>query len=135
MQDTTSVAPICDPPKMELPQMTERILLVLPPSPLIDCAKAALKTMVGLLYKTVVMPERARSRVSIGGWRAKSTRGLQLDRIGLTFGRWLLSGLSETLIRCLSMTTAVGGVPLHNVVLGHNWGETGAAQRSARIQN
>lgn len=97
MQDTPSVAPICDPPKMELPQMTGRILLVLPPSPLIDCAKAALKTIVGLLYKTVVMPERARSRVSIGGWRARSTRGLQLDRIGLTFGRWLLSGLSETL--------------------------------------
>ena len=41
-------------PKVEFFQMAHRILLVLPPSPLPNCAQAAFKAIVRLLYKAVV---------------------------------------------------------------------------------
>ena len=48
------------------PQTTERTLLVLPLSPLIDCAKAVLKTIVGLLYRTAICQRTG----EVGTWFA-----------------------------------------------------------------
>jgi len=104
--------------------MAHCILLVLPPYPLTDCAKAALKAIVGLLQKAIVCPtglEAARKVHALDlseletanespqsdailedcenplagkvGTTAPPARGLQLDRIWLILGCWLLSGL------------------------------------------
>jgi len=104
--------------------MTHCILLVLPPYPLTDCAKAALKAIVDLLQKAIVCPtglEAARKvhALNLGGLETANeslqsdanledcenplagkvgtttpmARGLQLDRIWLILGCWLLSGL------------------------------------------
>jgi hypothetical protein len=48
---------ICQP-EVEFPQMTDRVLLSLPPSPLPNRAQAALKTIVRFLYKAVVCQKR-----------------------------------------------------------------------------
>ena len=104
--------------------MARSILLVLPPYPLIGCAKAALKAVVSLLQKAIVCPtgleaawkvhaldlgelETANESLQSDailedyenplagkvGTTAPPARGLQLDRIWLILGCWLLSGL------------------------------------------
>ena len=45
-------------PKVEFPEMAHGILLVLPPNPLTDCAKATLKPILGHLQKTVICQTR-----------------------------------------------------------------------------
>jgi len=45
-------------PKVKFPKMAHRILLVLPPHPLTDCAKAALKPIVGHLEKSIICQTR-----------------------------------------------------------------------------
>ena len=44
--------------KVEFPEMAHRILLVLPPDPLANCAKAALKPILGHLQETIVCQTR-----------------------------------------------------------------------------
>ena len=41
-------------PKVEFPEMAHRIFLVLPPDPLANCAKAALKPILFRLQETIV---------------------------------------------------------------------------------
>ena len=110
-------------PKVEFPQMAHGILLVLPPSPLTDCAKATLETVISLLQEAVICPiglESTREIHALDFGKLETTdesfesnpifedyreplageigpttppaRGLQLDRIGLILGCWLLSG-------------------------------------------
>jgi len=52
-QDTPSITLIRQP-KVEFPQMTNCILLVLPPYSLTTCTKAALKPTLGLLQKAII---------------------------------------------------------------------------------
>ena len=40
--------------KVDFPEMAHRILLVLPPDPLANCAEAALKPVLGHLQKTMI---------------------------------------------------------------------------------
>ena len=50
---------------MEFPQMAHCILLVLPPHPLTDFAKAALKTILGRLHKTIICETRHEASLEI----------------------------------------------------------------------
>ena len=52
-QDTPSIALIRQS-KVEFPEMTNSILLVLPPYSLTTCTKAALKSILGLLQKAII---------------------------------------------------------------------------------
>jgi len=104
--------------------MAHCILLILPPYPLTDCAKAALKAVIGLLQKTIVCPTGLEAAwkvhaLDLGeletaneslqrdaipeecenplagkvGTTTPTARGLQLDRIWLVLGCWLLARL------------------------------------------
>ena len=104
--------------------MAYRVLLVQPPHPLTDCAKATFKTVIGSLQEAVICPTGLESTREIHaldfgelegtdesfesntifedygnplaseiGPATPPARGLQLDRIGLIIGCWLLPGL------------------------------------------
>ena len=121
IQDAPSAALICQP-KVEFPQMTNRILLVLPPGPLIDYAEAALEAIISPLKKAIIcqggleatrkvhardlgelettneglqgdaiLEDYGNPLVGEVGTATELARGLQLDRIGLVLGRWLLT--------------------------------------------
>ena len=110
--------------------MADRILLVLPPNPLTDLAKATFEIVIGLLQKAIICPiglESAREIHALNFGELETTdesvegnpifedygnplaceigtttppaRGLQLDRIGLIFGRWLPSRSVTNLAR------------------------------------
>ena len=53
LQDVPSSAPVRQS-KVEFSQMTNRILFVLPPNPVIDCAKATFETVISGLEKAVI---------------------------------------------------------------------------------
>ena len=52
-------------PKMEFPKMAHRILLVPPPDPLANCAKAALKPILGHLQKTIICQTRLEASLEV----------------------------------------------------------------------
>ena len=47
--------------------MAQRVLLVLPPYPLTDCAKAALEDIIGLLQKPIICETQLKSTREIKG--------------------------------------------------------------------
>jgi hypothetical protein len=53
IQHVPSIAPVRQS-KMEFPQMTNRILLVLPPNPITRCAKATFKPIISGLEKAII---------------------------------------------------------------------------------
>ena len=53
VKDVPNIAPVCQP-EMEFSQMTDRILLVLPPNPTIDCTKATFEALISALEKAVI---------------------------------------------------------------------------------
>ena len=52
-------------PKVEFPEMPHYILLVPPPDPLANCAKAALKSILGHLQKTVICQTRHEASLEV----------------------------------------------------------------------
>jgi hypothetical protein len=73
-------------PKVEFPQMTDCVLLILPPSPLPNCAQAALKTIVRLLYKAMVCQKRLETTGKVHAFDLRkleqTNKGIQGDGIG-----------------------------------------------------
>ena len=52
-------------PKVELPEMAHRILLVRPPDPLANCAEATLKSILSHLQKTVICQTRLETSLEV----------------------------------------------------------------------
>jgi len=52
-------------PKVEFPKMAHRILLMHPPDPLTDRAKAALKPILGFLQKSIIHQTRIEASLKL----------------------------------------------------------------------
>ena len=52
-------------PKVKFPEMAHRILLVPPPDPLTNCAKATLKPILGHLQKTIICQTRLEASLEV----------------------------------------------------------------------
>jgi hypothetical protein len=80
--------------------MTDRVLLSLPPSPLPNRAQAALKTIIRLLYKTVVCQERVEATWKV---HAFDLRKLERTNEGIQ-GNRIIEYYSDPLAREVSTT-------------------------------